>query len=274
MSADLKQNLEDVTDRVQKLLDIRLSLEDQSSYISDQLIAHANSAATAGYAWDNGRTLDRVVQLVFEKAIESCPNGIWRYADLCMKLMKETSKHVQLKEPPPLYDPGPNRGPILAGPRLFSALLLSRCRAAFDAGPERLGVSCQEVVRRDRSGKRISIKPSSYKVWMATRRWCGLMRFIGELWRVEIIAEEIVVACGDKLVEKAEKDEVDGVQALGVFLMTSGKRLEGQQTDFIDDWIDRMKKINEKPREQPREDLMLIVSPHLISLYVGHLPTP
>lgn len=212
---------------------------------------------------DNGRTLDHVIKLVFEKAVESSPVTIWRYAKLCLKLMAESSPRVELKEPPLLYGPKSDGAQQpLAGPRLLRALLLSRCRTAFDAGPERFDPE-NVVTISDRTfvkGRLRPIYPSPWQLYMAKKRWYGLMRFIGELWMVGMISEQIVVDCGERLMERAERDEEDGVQAVGIFLMTVGKNLEDQRKETMDGWFERLRIMGKLWRDEPRENMMLIVS--------------
>lgn len=85
------------------------------------------------------------------------------------------------------------------------------------------------------------------------------MRFIGELWMVGMISEQIVVDCGDRLMERAERIEEDGVQAIGVFLMTVGKNLEDQRGETLNGWFERLRNMSELWRDEPRENLMLMV---------------
>ncbi|KAF9811091.1 hypothetical protein IEO21_06668 [Rhodonia placenta] len=142
--------------------------------ISNQLIAWANKSEIES----DGRTLIHIIRLVFEKAMNE-PMYTGLYARLCRTMMEQISPGVQDEQ---IRDAA---GAPIPGGHLFRKCLLIRCQGDFERGFE----------TRD-TGK-IDLFSSTY--YAAKQRGLGLIKFIGELFKLQMLTERIMHECIKKL---------------------------------------------------------------------------
>ncbi|CAG8603356.1 833_t:CDS:2, partial [Paraglomus occultum] len=150
----------------------------------------------------SGRILKTIIQLTFEKACDE-PNYSQIYAQLCRKMLEridmdifdETIKNAQ--------------GECVRGAALFRKYLLTMCQESFEKGWK---------IPNNEKGmpNRFSDK----------RRGLGLIRFIGELFKVHMLTERIMHDCIKKLLANREDPEEEEAEFLCELLMIIGKELD------------------------------------------------
>ena len=167
--------------------------------ISDQIIEWANKSENE----KDGRTLIQVIKLVFEKATDEATwSGM--YARLCMKMMERISPKVQ--------DDGikDNEGKPIVGGQLFRKYLLNRCQEDFERGwvaKEAAAAAAATKAMDDQAVKAANENKGDekevalysdeyYAAQKAKRRGLGLIKFIGELFKLQRVCQEAAWECG------------------------------------------------------------------------------
>ncbi len=173
----------DMVDRKVKSLLNKLTMGRFDS-ISDQIIQWANKSENE----KDGRTLIQVIKLVFEKATDE---AAWSemYARLCRKMMEQISSKVQ--------DDGikNNDGKPIAGGQLFRKYLLNRCQEDFERGRVEATAAAATKSLEDKAVRTANERKDEqkeelalyYAAQKAKRRGLGLIRFIGELFKLQMV---------------------------------------------------------------------------------------
>ena len=195
--------------------------------ILNQLIAWANKSEKE----KDCRTLTRVTELIFEKATDEARFSEM-YARLCHKMMEKISPRVQddrIKN---------SEGKPFAGGQLFRKYLFSRCQEEFERGwvtKETTATPATKITEDHASGKAHErtkggeeyelYSEEYYAVANAKRRRVGLIRFIGELFKLQMLTERIIHEHIKKLLAnaQAENEEIEGLCEL---LTTVGSLLD------------------------------------------------
>ena len=131
----------------------------------------------------DGRTLYRAVQLIFEKACNK-----QKRSNVHAKLCKEMMAFI----PPDVQDENARDkfGNAVTGAPLFRKYLLSRCQMSFELGVEnRLPQEGDETAKQ-------RAEPATAK-----RRWIGLLLFIGELYKEDLLTLRAIHECIVSLLE-------------------------------------------------------------------------
>ncbi|KZP05638.1 hypothetical protein FIBSPDRAFT_1053990 [Athelia psychrophila] len=223
----------EMVDRKVKGLLNKLTMKKFDS-ISDQIITWANKSETE----KDGRTLIQVIRLGFEKATDE---AAWSemYARLCRKMMEKISAFVQ--------DDGikDDEGKPIAGG--FRAWL----------GCERRGGGCCQS-RRGHAIKAANDKNKDapgddeprlyseeyYAASKAKRQGLGLIKFIGELFKLQMLTERIVHECLKKLLGNVENPEEEEIESLCKLLSTVGALLDTPKARaHMDVYFSRMKEL-------------------------------
>jgi len=172
--------------KVRALLN-KLSVEKFDS-ISDQIIFWANKPENENDGW----TLIQVIRLVFEQVTDKA-NWSEMYARLCQKMMEAISSKVQ--------DDGIKNacGKPIAGGQLFCKHLLSRCQEDFEHGWVARGTTARAAIAKASNDQAIKAanekKGNESKLYFdeyhaaqkAKRQGLGLIKFIGELFKLRMI---------------------------------------------------------------------------------------
>lgn len=253
---DDEQNVER---KVKGLLN-KLTMEKFDS-ISDQIITWANKSETE----KDGRTLIHVIRLVFEKATDE---AAWSemYARLCRKMMEKISPNVQ--------DDGIRNadGKPIAGGQLFRKYLLNRCQedfergwAAKDAAASAAAAKASEdaAVKKaaEASGEAELYSDEYYAAQKAKRRGLGLIQFIGELYKLQMLTERIMHECIKKLLGNVDNPEEEEIESLCRLLTTVGRLLDNPKAHaHMDIYFTRMKELGKSNNVAPRMQFMLQVS--------------
>lgn len=129
----------------------------------------------------NAECLNGAVGLIVDKA-QSEPHFANMYARLCHKLSKI-----------PMDGAG--------GKKAFKKMLLSRCQQEFE---EEIATKVERAVEGvDAPDER------SYHANIIKKKYLGHMRFIGELYKVDIIKNDIMLRCLKTLLEDFEEEKVE-----------------------------------------------------------------
>ncbi|KAI6120363.1 hypothetical protein EV401DRAFT_2089060 [Pisolithus croceorrhizus] len=248
----------EVVDRKVKGLLNKLTMEKFDS-ISDQIIAWANKSENE----KDGRTLIQVIRLVFEKATDEA-NWSEMYARLCRKMMETISPKVQ--------DDGIKNaeGKPITGGQLFRKYLLNRCQEDFERGwvaKEATARAAAAKASDDEAIKAANEKKGDeselysdeyYAAQKAKRQGLGLIKFIGELFKLQMLTERIMHECVKKLLSNVENPEEEEIESLCQLLRTVGKLLDVQKAHgHMDIYFQRMKELCKSLNVSPRMQFML-----------------
>jgi translation initiation factor 4G len=241
----------------------KLSMEKFDS-ISDQIISWANKSEDE----KDGRTLIQVIKLVFEKATDE---ATWSemYARLGRKMMEQISPKVQ--------DDGikNNDGKPITGGQLFRKYLLNRCQEDFERGwvakeataaaaatkaIEDEAVKAANEKKGDQKEEHVLYSEEYYAAQKAKRRGLGLIKFIGELFKLQMLTERIMHECVKKLLGNVDNPEEEEIESLCKLLTTVGNSLDTQKARaHMDVYFSRMKELTKSTHVTPRMQFMLQV---------------
>lgn len=249
----------EIVDRKVKALLNKLTMEKFDS-ISDQIIGWANKSETQ----KDGRTLIQVIRLVFEKATDE---AAWSemYARLCRKMMEQISPKVQ--------DDGIKNaeGKPIAGGHLFRKYLLNRCQEDFERGwvnKEATAAAAATKASEDQAVKAANgskeeeeialYSDEYYTAQKAKRQGLGLIKFIGELFKLQMLTERIMHECVKKLLGNVENPEEEEIESLCKLLTTVGQMLDTNKARaHMDVYFSRMKELTKSPNVSSRMQFML-----------------
>ncbi|KAG8901878.1 hypothetical protein FRB99_005018, partial [Tulasnella sp. 403] len=247
--------------KVKALLN-KLTLEKFDS-ISDQIIEWANKSEHE----KNGQTLILVIKLVFEKATDE---ATWSemYARLCRKMMETISPNVQ--------DEGIRNaeGKPIVGGQLFRKYLLNRCQEDFERGwsaKESTQAAAALKAADDRaaaeahaaSGAKedeiVLYSEEYYAALKAKRQGLGLVKFIGELFKLQMLTERIMHECIKKLLSKIDSPEEEEIESLCKLLTTVGQSLDtAKARNHMDIYFQRMEQLSVNQALSSRVRYMLL----------------
>jgi len=234
--------------------------------ISDQIIQWANRSENE----KDGRTLIQVIMLVFEVATDQT---IWceMYARLCRKMMERISSKVQ--------DDGikNNDGKPIAGGKLFRKYLLNRCQEILERGWVAKGVTAAAAVTKaledkavkaanekkgEQKGEHALYSEGYYAAQKTKRRGLGLIRFVGELFKLQMPTERIMHKYVQKLLANVDNPEEEEIESLCKLLSTVGGILDTPRARaHMDVYFSRIeKKLTKNPHVTSRMQFMLQVS--------------
>ncbi|KAL0571793.1 hypothetical protein V5O48_010167 [Marasmius crinis-equi] len=257
----VSQDSPEVVDRKVKGLLNKITMEKFDS-ISDQIIAWANKSEKE----KDGRTLIQVIRLVFEKATDEATFSEM-YARLCRKMMEQISPQVQ--------DDGIKNaeGKPIAGGQLFRKYLLNRCQEDFERGwvaKETTAAAAAAKSKEDQAVKAGTEKKEGeddevalysdeyYAAQKAKRQGLGLIRFIGELFKLQMLTERIMHECVKKLLGNVENPEEEEIESLCKLLTTVGQSLDTPKARaHMDVYFSRMKELTKSLNVSSRMQFML-----------------
>ncbi|KAJ9123516.1 hypothetical protein QFC24_003730 [Naganishia onofrii] len=229
----LDENSPEFVERKVKGLLNKLTAEKFDS-ISNQILEWANKSVTE----TDGQTLRLVIKLIFEKAKDE---QFWStmYAKLCRKLWQDINPEVQDAEMT-----GADGKP-LSGGLLFRKYLLNRCQEDFEKGWKQkadASAAAKEKAADDQlkkaahdaaveAGKEVEefkFSDEYYAEQAAKRQGLGLVKFVGELFKLEMLSTRVIHACIVKLLANVVDPDEEDVESLCQLLTTVGAKLEAQ----------------------------------------------
>ena len=247
----------EIVDRNVKSLLNTLTMEVFDS-ISDQIISWVNKSEHE----KDGRALNQVIKLVFEKATDETAESRM-YARLCQKMMEQINPKVQ--------DDGIYEGRPIAGEQLFRKYLLNRCQedfrrswvakeaasAAASAVASKLEDEAVKATNDPKSNQREVCALYFDAAHKAKRRVLSLIKFIGELFKLQMLTEGTMHQCVKKLLENMDNPKEEEIASLCELLTTVGGILDTQKARAnMDVYFSRMK---ESAQIMSRMQIMLQV---------------
>ncbi|KAH8113023.1 ARM repeat-containing protein [Phellopilus nigrolimitatus] len=253
----------EVVDRKVRSLLNKLTMEKFES-ISNQIIQWANKSESE----KDGHTLIQAIRLVLEKGTDE---ATWSemYARLCRKMMEQISPDVQ--------DDGirNSEGKPITGGLLFHKYLLNRCQEDFEHGwkqKESTAAAAAEKANEDQalkvesekeenkeSGETPQFSEEYYSAQKAKRQGLGLVKFIGELFKLQMLTERIMHECIKKLLSNVNNPEEEEIESLCKLLSTVGQSLDTSKArGHMDVYLSRMKELAKSSSVSSRMQFMLL----------------
>ena len=215
--------------------------------ISDQILAIAGQSKDE----TDGRTLRQVIQLTFEKATDEA-HWAQMYAEFCKRMLESMSPEIKDVS---ILDKKDN---VVVGGALFRKYLLTRCQEEFERGwktnlPQKPDGESEEVTM---------LSDEYYIAAAAKRRGLGLVRFIGELYKLGMLTERIMHECVKKLVDYEGTPDEAEVESLTSLLKTIGQNLDGTSrgVELMNVYFKRIQQMIATPDLPSRLSFMLMVS--------------
>uniref|UniRef100_H2Z560 W2 domain-containing protein n=1 Tax=Ciona savignyi TaxID=51511 RepID=H2Z560_CIOSA len=183
--------------------------------------------------------LKGIVILIFEKAIDELRYSSL-YANLCRRLYYEA----------PNFDLG---HPINAGnqgikPNTFRRLLIAKLQDEFENRNRKLeAFDCKEGA--------LSLEEEEQRS-RAKHHMLGNIKFIGELYRLNLLHESIVHKCIMQLIRAKKKGTVDDIsedlECLCQIMVTCGRRLDHDKAkSLMDQYFDRLELVRKRRADLP-----------------------
>jgi translation initiation factor 4G len=218
----------------------------------------------------DGMKLKDVTLLVFQTAIDDAARS-QMYAHLCRKIMEQISPKVQ--------DDGIKNaeGKPIAGGQLFRKYLLGRCKEDFErrwVAKEAMATAAATKALENQAAKAenerrkdggigdevILYSEEYYAAQKAKQQGLGLIKFIGELFKLQMLTERIMHECVKKLLGNVEDPEENEIESLCKLLTTVGAILDTYKARaLIDVYFSRMKELAKSTKVSSRMQFMLQV---------------
>ncbi|KAF9529694.1 armadillo-type protein [Crepidotus variabilis] len=206
-------------EEVEALVRSYLSLLEKKPTLFDKISNKIITIANRSEHEEDARTLYQVIMLVFERAIEGS-NSPQVYAKLSRKMMEWVSpkiRHEGIKSH--------TSGTPIVGGQLIRKFLLNKCQENFE-----------ELASLKEDG--------SEEVAIRRRRLVGVTKFIGELFKLQMLTERIVHECIKLLLSETE-DPVH-LESVCALLMTAGLMLDTPKArSHMDVYFHRMELVSE-----------------------------
>ena len=210
----------------------------------------------------DGRTLRQVIQLTFEKATDEA-HWAAMYAQFCSKMLSFMTPEIKDETLP-----NDKNGQVISGVNLFRKYLLNRCQQDFEAGwksklPDKPEGESEEAVM---------LSDEYYTAAAAKRRGLGLVRFIGELFKLGMLTGRIMHMCVKRLVDFDGMPDEAEVESLTSLLRTIGEDLdtEGTARRGMDAYFARIQSMVDLEALPSRLRFMLMVYIYLVPLETFH----
>ena len=200
----------------------------------------------------DGRTLRQVIQLTFEKATDEA-HWASMYAKFCKKMLETMSADIKDER---IKD---KNGNVVSGGPLFRKYLLNRCQEEFERGWASETPEGEESAEK-KPGEAAMLSDEYYAAAAAKRRGLGLVQFIGELYKLGMLTERIMLECVHKLVDhKGVPDEAE-IESLSKLLRTIGAHLDQSEKGrpMMDVYFGRINAMVDSPELASRMKFMLM----------------
>lgn len=238
--------------------------------ISNQILEWGNKSISE----NDGQTLRLVIKLIFEKAKDE---QFWSsmYAELCHKLLETLSPEIKDEQVVS------TDGTPLAGGVLFRKYLLNRCQEDFERGwknkedasaaaknkaseDEKNKAAHAEAVAAGKQVEEFKFSDEYYAEQSAKRQGLGLVKFVGELYKLDMLSLKIMNACIVKLLHNIVTPDEEDVESLCQLISTVGEKIQktsASAAGTLNIFISRMTEMKSSPHIASRMKFMLLVSP-------------
>lgn len=187
---------------------------------------------------DTTERLKICIELVFEKAISE-PNYSTVYAKICKRLSTINIPHEQLPN-------STNNKPVT-----FKVLLLNQCQSEFEKHKDDTSgqsIKNEEIEKETDEAKRKQLKEQqeedSFKI---RRRAVGTVKFIGELYKIDMLVPKIMFSCIQLLLDNGDEDSLE---CLCKLLTTIGQRMEANDK-CLENYFKKLNEISDKKAKNP-----------------------
>ncbi|KAL3683609.1 hypothetical protein R1sor_001631 [Riccia sorocarpa] len=186
---------------------------------------------------DSATTLTGVISQIFDKALTE-PTFCEMYAKFCVQLAAELPEFVEEEEK-----------------ITFKRVLLNKCQEEFERGEREQ----QEAEKTEEEGEvKLTKEEREEKRVKARRRMLGNIRFIGELYKKNMLTERIMHECIKKLLGEYQNPDEEDVEALCKLMSTIGRIIDHQKAkEHIDTYFRRMETLSENYKLSSRLRFML-----------------
>ena len=167
---------------------------------------------------NDGRTLRQVIQLTFEKATDEA-HWAEMYAQFCKRMLESMSPEIKDES---IRN---KNGEVVHGGALFRKYLLNRCQEEFERG-WKMNIGDKPEGETEEA---TMLSDQYYVEAAAKRRGLGLVRFIGELYKLGMLTERIMHECVKKLVDYEGMPDEAEVESLTNLLKTIGQPLDSTE---------------------------------------------
>ncbi|XP_063706993.1 eukaryotic translation initiation factor 4 gamma 1-like isoform X2 [Culicoides brevitarsis] len=178
---------------------------------------------------DTEERLKGCIKLVFEKAIAE-PNYSTIYAKVCKRLSA-----VQINAPS-----------SSAKKVTFRVMLLNQCQAEFEKHKDETSgqtIKNEEIEKETDEVKRKELKEQQEEeAFKIRRRAVGTVRFIGELYKIEMLNDKIMLNCVSLLLDNGDEDSLE---CLCKLLTTIGLRMEAKEK-VLENTFKKLNEIGDK----------------------------
>jgi translation initiation factor 4G len=171
-------------------------------------------------------------------------------------------------------------GKPFAGGQLFRKYLLNRCQEDFErkwVAKETTAAAAATKAAEDQAVKEANEKIKGeeselysdeyYAAAKAKRRGLGLIRFIGELFKLQMLTEGIMHECIKKLLGNVENPEEEEIESLCKLLTTVGCLLDTQKARaHLDVYFSRMRELTKNKNVNSRSRMMFMLQVSVPSL--------
>ncbi|KAG1110455.1 hypothetical protein G6F42_015328 [Rhizopus arrhizus] len=236
---------QDVIIRKIKGLLNKLTLERFDS-ISDQIWEYAKQSEKE----DNGQSLRTVIQLIFDKACDE-PNFASMWAQLCRKMYDVISLDSNIKDVNILDK---NKEPV-AGGALYRKYLLNRCQQEFEKGWK------SDLPKLDESSAEVMMTDEYYAAAKAKRQGLGLVQFIGELFKRQMLTDRVMTECLMRLCADPSQPEDEETETMCKMLTTMGKAFDSsgrKNKEWLDIYFERMNEMYRSTTLSSRVKFMIL----------------
>lgn len=177
---------------------------------------------------DTPAKLKGVIELIFEKAVDE-PNFAVAYAEMCSELSKAQKA----------LDPGPKIDSNMS----FRVVLLHTCQEEFEKilADQRKASRYNKIEDCKDPDKKLELEEEDRKL---RRRSVGTIRFIGELFKFELLTMKILMKCIEQFLENEEHEE--SLECLCKLLTTVGKIVHTKDKVHLDKFVEQMQEIVKK----------------------------
>lgn len=260
----------EVVGRQVRSLLCKLTMENFES-VSDEIISWTNKSENE----TDGLTLVQITRLVFEKATDEATGGEV-CAHLCQKMMEQISPNFRNEG---IHDA---EGKPIIGGFLFRKYFLNRCQEDFErrwVTKGSIAAAARTKVVKEAKGKAKENKEGDSKVSLysdeyyttlkAKRQGLGLVKFIGELFKLQVLTEGIMHGCIKKLLSNVDNPEEEVIEGLCKLLTTVGEALDTTEARHrIDAYFSRMRELSKSINVSLRMRSMLkVCRPFIIQRY-------
>jgi translation initiation factor 4G len=212
--------------------------------ISDQILNIANQSKVE----KDGRTLRQVIQLTFEKATDE-PHFSSTYAKFCKRMLDQMSADIKDDT---ILD---KHGNVVSGGNLFRKYLLNRCQEEFEKG-----WSVTTAADDSKEAAAVLLSDEYYVNATVKRRGLGLVRFIGELYKLGMLTERIITGCIHGLIDFKDEPKEAEIESLCFLMRTVGQQLEATEKGqpMMQVYFERIQKMIDLPNLESRLKFMLM----------------